>query len=679
MARPTKSEIHAGVHAEAMRQYNEIQTALRDERLQCVEDRRFATIAGAQWEGRLAEQFANKPRFEVNKVRLGCMRIINEERANPISVRFIPRDGDEGNEDADLCNELLRADEQDSCADEAYDNSNDEAVLGGFGAYRLRAEYEDETDENDDRQRIRIEPINDADQSVWFDLNSKRMDKSDAGYCFVVTSMTRDAYKAEWGDNPQDWPSTVRRYIGDWVQGNLVHIAEYYVVEKVTTTISWWRHIDGSEGKYEQHELDEDDGALLQQLEATGSRELRRKKVKRKKVHKYILSGGGILEDCGRIAGTEIPIVPVYGLRWFVDGIERCAGHVRGAKDAQRLKNMQLSKLAEISALSSVSKPIVTPEQLAGHQEMWRTDNIKNFPVLMLNPITGADGNPVPAGPIAYTKPADLPPTLATLLQVTEQDMQELLGNGQNAEKLTANVASKTVEMVQNQIDMQTFIYASNAAKARKRGGEIWLSMARELYTEKGRKMKAIAEDGKQTMVELRQPKGLGENGEVLEAHNLENVKFDVVATTGPSSQSRRASTVRALTQMLAITQDPATADVLTSMAMMNMDGEGIEDVRDYFRQKMVRAGVVKPTDEEAAQLQAEAAQQQEDPQATALKAMAEEAVAKASKARADVVYTAARTEETRANTAKIKAETLGSLGDMERINNGLAGGEPVG
>jgi hypothetical protein len=658
------------VHAEALRQYNEIQTALRDERVQCVEDRRFATLAGAQWEGRLAEQFANKPRFEVNKVRLGCMRIINEERANPVDVKFIPRDG-EADDDADLCNKLLRADEQDSCADEAYDNSNDEAVLGGFGAYRLRADYEDETDEDDDRQRIRIEPINDADQSVWFDLDSKRMDKADAAFCFVVTSSTRDAYKKQWGESPSDWPSTVRNYVGDWVQGNMVHTAEYYVVEKVTTTISFWRHIDGSEGKYEQHELEEDDGALLKQLEATGSRELRQRKVKRKKVHKYILSGGGILEDCGRIAGTEIPIVPVYGLRWFIDGIERVAGHVRGAKDAQRLKNMQLSKLAEISALSSVSKPIFTSEQMAGHQGIWARDNIENYPYLLVNPITGVDGNPVPAGPIAYTKPADLPPTLATLLQVTEQDMQELLGNGQNAERIVSNVSSKTVEMVQNQIDMQTFIYASNAAKARKRGGEIWLSMARELYTEKGRKMKAIGEDGKQTTVELRTPKGLDENGEVLEAHNLENVKFDVVATTGPSSQSRRASTVRALTQMLSITQDPATADVLTSMAMMNMDGEGVADVRDYFRQKMVRAGVVKPTDEEAQQMQAEASQKQEDPQATALKGMAEEAVAKAAKARADVVETAANTELIRARTAEVKANTLGSLGDMERMNDG--------
>ena len=61
---------------------------MREERLQCLEDRRFYSIAGAQWEGNLAEQFNNKPRFEVNKIQLSVMRIINEYRNNRITVEF---------------------------------------------------------------------------------------------------------------------------------------------------------------------------------------------------------------------------------------------------------------------------------------------------------------------------------------------------------------------------------------------------------------------------------------------------------------------------------------------------------------------------------------------------------------------------------------------------------------
>jgi len=69
-------------------EFDNIQSSMRDERLQCLEDRRFYSIAGAQWEGTLGEQFDNKPKFEVNKIHLSVMRIINEYRNNRIHSRF---------------------------------------------------------------------------------------------------------------------------------------------------------------------------------------------------------------------------------------------------------------------------------------------------------------------------------------------------------------------------------------------------------------------------------------------------------------------------------------------------------------------------------------------------------------------------------------------------------------
>jgi hypothetical protein len=64
------------------------------------------------------------------------MRIINEYRNNRITVDFISKEGDEDDRLADACDGLYRADEEDSVADEAYDNAFEEAVGGGFGAWR---------------------------------------------------------------------------------------------------------------------------------------------------------------------------------------------------------------------------------------------------------------------------------------------------------------------------------------------------------------------------------------------------------------------------------------------------------------------------------------------------------------------------------------------------------------
>jgi len=653
----TNDQRLANLHSEALRQFNDIQTALRDERLQCLQDRRFYSLCGAQWEGPLWDQYENKPKFEVNKIMLAVIRIVNEYRNNRITVDYVSKDGTENDQLAEVCDGLYRADEQASVADEAYDNAFEEAVGGGIGAWRLRTVYEDEENDEDERQRIRFEPIFDADSSVFFDLNAKRQDKSDAKYCFVVSSMTRESYKETYGDDPTDWPKIIHQYEFDWATPDIVFVAEYYKIEEKTETIRIFQAIDGTEERYTSKDFQNDE-TLEATLYAIGTTEVRQKRVKRMRVHKYIMSGGKVLEDAGYIAGKCIPIVVVYGKRWFVDNIERCMGAVRLAKDAQRLKNMQLSKLGEISALSSIEKPILLPEQVAGHQLMWAEDNLRDYPYLLVNPITGADGSTTISGPVAYTKSPQIPPAMAALLAVTESDMQEILGNPQGADKMVSGVSGKAVEMIQTRVDMQSFIYMSNFAKGMKRCGEIWLSMAKDIYTEENRKMKTIAPSGQAGMIELMQPMIDQETGEIKTTNDLSDATFDVVADVGPSSSSKRAATVRALTGMLQITNDPETAQVLTAMAMMNMEGEGVGDANAYFRKKLLRMGVVKPTDAEAEELQAEMQGQIQDPNATYLQAAAEEAIAKAAKARADTVETIATAELKRAQTL----ETLGKV-----------------
>ena len=656
MARIPNSERLAKLHAEAMAQFDRIQTALKDERQQCLQDRRFYSIAGAQWEGPIGEQFANRPKLEVNKVALAVTRAISEYRNNRITVDFVSKDGAKDDNLADACDGLYRADEKDSGAEEAYDNAFEESAGGGFGAWRLTTVYENDEDPDDDRQRIRIEPIFDADSCVFFDLDAKRQDKADASYAFVLSAMTPEAFMAEWDDAPTSMPKEVTATEFDWFTPDVVFVAEYYRVEEKTETIRIFRLLDGSEERYSATDF-ENDPELEERLSATGATEERQRKVKRKRVRKYLLSGSKVLEDVGYIAGSNIPIVPVYAKRWFVDSIERCMGIVRLAKDSQRLKNMQLSKLAEISALSSVEKPILTPEQIAGHQVMWAEDNLKNYPYLLINPITDQNGNQAPSPPVGYTRSSAIPPAMAALLQITDQDMQDVLGNQQNGEQMVSNVSGKAVEMIQNRLDTQTYLLLSNFAKGVRRSGEIWLGMAREVYVEPKRKMKSVGAQDEIGTVELQRPI-IDDEGALVLQNDLSKATFDVTVDVGPTSSNKRSATVRALTSMLAVSDDPETKAVLQAMALMNMEGEGIGDIREFFRQKLLMMGVVKPTEEEAQKLAEMAQNQQPDPQAVYLQAAAEQALAEATKARADTVLTAAKAEQAKAQTLKTVAET---------------------
>ena len=664
MARESKEARLARIHREALEEFDDIWAALRDERMAAVEDRRFYSVAGQQWDGPVGEQFANRARFEFNKVHLAVIRIFNEYRANRITVDFQPQDGDD-NDMADTCDGLYRADEQRCSADEAYDNAFEEAVGGGVGAWRLRACYEDEDDDEDTRQRVVMEPIFDADTCVFFDLGAKRYDKADADRCYVLTPMPTKAYRKKYEDDPIAWPREAQPWLFDWTTADLTWICEHYRIEEDSELVRYFVGLDEEEMAVPQRDLDADP-EKLDELLATGFREVREKRVKRRKVMKYLMSGGKMLTEGEEIAGRHIPIVPVYGKRWVVDGVERCMGHVRLAKDAQRLLNMLLSWLGEMAGRFDVEKPIFTPEQVAGHATMWARDNVDKFPYLLVNAMTDQNGQTMPPGPVAYTKAPNIPPAMAALAQIAEQALQDLLGNQQQGEKIQPNLSGKAVELIQNRLDMQVFIYMSNLAKSMKRCGEIWLSMMRDIAIEPERRMKTIGADGKASSVVLNRPVYDEETAREEVENDISKATFDVVVDVGPSSSSKRAATVRAVTGLMGMTQDPETLQALSMVALANIEGEGLSDVQEWARRRGVRLGIVKPTEEEKAELAQEAAGQQPDPQAQALLSMAEEASANAQAARAKTVQTVADADLKIAQRAKVMAEAMKTATDEQ-------------
>ena len=145
---------------------------------------------------------------------------------------------------------------------------------------------------------------------------------------------------------------------------------------------------------------------------------------------------------------------------------------------------------------------------------------------------------------------------MAALLQITETDMMQIMGNQTGGEEIASNISGKAVELIQTRLDMQTFIYMSNFSKAMRRCGEVWLSMAKDVYVEDERKMKIIDVTETVDSVTLMQP-AISEMGEVIMENDLTKATFDVDVEVGPSSSTKKQATVRALTGMMQITADP--------------------------------------------------------------------------------------------------------------------------
>lgn len=95
------------------------------------------------------------------------------------------------------------------------------------------------------------------------------------------------------------------------------------------------------------------------------------------------------------------------------------------------------------------------------------------------------------------------------------------------------------------------------------------------------------------------------------------------------------------------------------------MEGEGISEVRDFFRRKLILLGVVRPTKAEMEEMMQAQANRPEDPNSIFLQAAAEEAVAKAAKARADTIETVAAAELKRAQTVETMAKVSGAEQDQ--------------
>lgn len=651
---------------ESLAEFGRVQEAMQGERDQCIQDRRFATISGAMWEDQLGQQFENLPRPEANRIRLSINRIINEYRQNRVTVDFLPSDGSTNDELTEALNGLYRADENDSNAQLAYLNCFDEKLNGGIGAWRLRNCYEDEGDPDNEKQRIRIEPIEDADTSVYFDLDSKKQDKSDATKCWVLTAKTPEWLEKHYGILGGSVEKINDTTYFDWFTPDVVYIAEYYCVEEHKKRIIKFKNQFSDDVQtVEKKELTEE---KLAELTALGYVEESRRTIKDKRVRKLLICGTQVLEDYGYIAGKNIPIIVDYGQRWFVDNIERCMGHVRLAKDVSRLVNMCLSKLAQIASQSSTSVPIVTPSMVAnGLQEMWQNKNVNDPPYMLINGVIDEAGNEqVPA--LQYTQVPQIPPALVSMMEIASAFLNEILGNQQEGEKLRANTSDKAIELVQTRIDQQSYVYFDNHCIAMKRCGEVWLSMAKEVYTEKGRKMKSIDDKGGRTTIELKMPSMIDDKEVIL--NDFENINMEVVVDVGEAYASRREKTVSNLTKLLPVIAqtDPQQAGLVTSTILMNMDGESVGDLQAYNRKKLVAAGIIEPNEDEKEELAAAQQNQQPDPQAVFLMAEAKKAQALSVKAEADTAKVIAETEKTKIETAKLMAD-MTSQEQQDTIN----------
>ncbi len=634
------------------------------------EDMRFVNVPGGMWEDFLEDDFdQDRVKLELDLVSDFLQTFIGEWNQNRIGVEFKPDDSLTSKDDSDLINGIYRFDFRKGSGKLATDNAVDEAATCGVGAMKLATVFEDEEDPENDNQSIEWRPVYNAYSTIYWDQSAKRIDKRDANHCTQLDQFTTESFKKQWPDHnavsaytPND--RSLLNLNGGTSGKDTVYVGTRYEINKVKVTMHIYNNLQT--GKVVAYEDDEHE-AIKDELAADDLQVfVRKRQISKQTVDKTVFSGDAILEETRRIAGKWIPIVPFYGYRAYVDGVETYRGLIRKLKDAGRLFNMQVSQLAENAASAGQEVPIFAKSQMLseGIQDLWADKN--NKPYLLVDPLYDENGNIVSAGPIGFNKPPMLDQSTTTLIGIVPDFIQNVTGSAPN-EAFDSDMSGKAIKALVKRENMKTQVVMDNIANAVVWSGTVYQSMARDIYNT-NRIMQTVGKDGTEGETQLLALVVDEETGMAVEANDLSAKKFQSYADAGPQYETLAEQSVEELKGMMeALGGTPAGQkymDVMVASMIANVTGVGIEPLKEFNRKVMVAGGMVDPITPEEQQIAQQAQQPKEDPQAKLAEAAAMQQQAEAQSLQASAAQKMADAQKKVAETAKIEADT--GLGDRQ-------------
>jgi hypothetical protein len=513
--------------------------ASNDNRQTALDDVRFARLS-EQWPDSIIKQRERdgRPCLTINKLPAFIRQVVNDARQNKPSIKVHPADSGADPETAEVINGLIRNIEYASSADVAYDTGVECAVTCGFGYWRVGLDYAfDDSFEMDLKIKRVLNPF-----SVYGDPHSTEADSSDWNSAFVVDRLTKADFEAQYGDKAKvDWDDTSWSSAGEpWRTGNEVMVAEWWRREEKDRKILLFADTrDGSMHVYSEDQIaeDEDFQQIQQFLEFRQER-----MTKSHQVTQHIMTGAEILKS-EPWPGRYIPIIPVYGDEFDVQGKRYFRSLIHNAKDAQRSFNYWRTASTELVALAP-RVPFIGPKGAFDSDiNRWMTANTRNHPFLEYDPEAVVKAG----GAAPQRQPMDTGVAAGALQEAlnASDDIKAIVGMYDASLGARSNETSgKAIMARQQEGDTATFDYQDALNFGIQSTGEILLSALPKVY-DTPRSMRVLGKDGAEDFVQLYQPTP---DGKVL--NDLSAGKYDVTVTTGPSYDTQRMEFVDALVQL---------------------------------------------------------------------------------------------------------------------------------
>ena len=528
--------------------------AVSENRREMLDDQKFA--AGEQWPDAIAKkrQAEGRPIQTINRLPAFIDQIVGDARQNKPSIKV--HAGEDGDEDiAAIYDGLIRAIQNESNADFAYDTAVEHTACFGFGAWRIKTDYESHDTFN---QVILIERIVNP-LNVYFDKNAQQPDYSDARHVAYLSQIPKDEYKKRW---PKAEVSDFKDFDAEWLgQDDCVVIAEFWYKEDEEATL---------------YLVQDEDGNYQTTLEKPPVfiRIVDQRKTYIPKVKMCICSGAGTLEESDW-AGQYLPIVGVNGKEDLVDGKRMLRGLVRFSKDAQRMYNYWRTVDTEQKALAPKAPVLVSAKQIEGLEDFWQKSLTDNLPYLVYNPDpTATIPQRLNAGII------DKGANEAALMCVDEMKsttgiFSASLGEQDNEKSGRAILAQ------QRKGDTANFAYFDNVSRAIRYTGRAIIDLIPKIY-DSARVVQIMGADGEKKLQRINQ---LAEVDGQQKFLDLSVGKYDLVVTQGSNYATKR---IEALNSMVEIARvNPAIMQIAGDLIVKAMDWDGAEEIAERLKKTL--------------------------------------------------------------------------------------------
>ena len=538
-----------------------------DNRSEALEDIRFRD--GQQWPAEIqnSRQLEQRPCLTINKVDAYVTQVENQQRQQRPRIKVDPVGSEATKKVSEVIQGLIRHIENNrGGGDLAYDNGFSGAATAGVGYWRILADYcRDDSFEQD----LYLAPVENQ-FSVYLDPNSVWPDGSDNEETLITEMMSKHAFKRQYPD-ADDGANFNQAGTGDsfqnWINKEQIRVAEYYRMERTKAKLVM---LPTGETIWE----DKIPQGLPVNLDGLPTRIAYRKQLKW-----YKLTALEVLERRD-MPGKYIPIVPVYGKTTVIDGKRKRKGLVRNARDPARMYNFWRTAMTESVALAPKAKWLIAEGQDEGHVNEWANANISARAVLRYKP-TDIEGKPTP--PPQRIQPEMPPQGILVAASSIGEDLSAVLGIIDPAMRIGGNVSGKALNAERQQSDNATFNFYDNTTRSIAQTGRILLDLIPYYYSEPGRVVRILGDDGKAKNVTLNQQNpspGPDTPGPVEQVLNDVTVgEYAVVMDTGPGFNTKRQEAVTAMLPLME--KNEMLMEKAGDLIFRNMDFPGADVIAD--------------------------------------------------------------------------------------------------